>query len=78
MTKNFKRILLVLSVALVQLTAMAQSVQFHYDFGRQLYDENATRPELTTTVEMFRADKWGSTFFFADMDYAFCLLGICP
>lgn len=70
MTKNLKRILLVLSVALVQLTAVAQNVQLHYDFGRALYDENATRPELTTTVEMFRPDKWGSTFFFVDMDYA--------
>lgn len=24
---------------------------------------------VTTTVEMFKADKWGSTYFFVDMDY---------
>ncbi len=70
MTKNLKRILLLLSVVLVHLTSVAQNVQLHYDFGRSLYDENATRPELTSTVEMFRTDKWGSTFFFVDMDYA--------
>lgn len=70
MTKNILRILLVLVVAFVQLPSMAQNVQFHYDFGHSMYDETSTRPEFTTTVEMFRADKWGSTFFFVDMDYA--------
>lgn len=47
----------------------AQNIQFHYDFGSLLYDELETRPKLTTTVEMFKPDKWGSTFFFVDMDY---------
>ena len=70
MTTNFKRLLLALSLVIASMTAVAQNVQLHYDFGRALYDENATRPELTTTVEMFRPDKWGSTFFFVDMDYA--------
>lgn len=39
-----------------------QNVQLHYDFG-----EN--RKYLTSTVEMFKPDKWGSTFYFIDMDY---------
>ncbi len=39
---------------------VAQNVQLHYDFER-----NAA----TTTVEMFRPDGAGSTFFFVDMDY---------
>ncbi|MDL2305993.1 DUF5020 family protein [Bacteroides sp. OttesenSCG-928-D19] len=47
----------------------AQNIQFHYDFGHSLYDELDKRPKLTTTVEMFKPDKWGSTFFFVDMDY---------
>ena len=40
----------------------AQNLQLHYDFwkGRQY---------LTSTVEMFKPDKHGSTFFFVDMDY---------
>ncbi len=40
----------------------AQNVQLHYDFGD-------TRKCLTSTVEMFRPDKSGSTFFFIDMNY---------
>ena len=48
----------------------AQNIQLHYDLGRSLYSELNTRPELTTTVEMFKPDPWGSTFFFVDMDYS--------
>lgn len=50
--------------------AKAQNIQLHYDFGRHIYSKDApARPRLTTTVEMFRPDKWGNTFFFIDMDY---------
>ena len=50
--------------------AKAQNVQIHYDFGKDLYNNEFTnRPKLTSTVEMFKPDKWGSTFFFIDMDY---------
>ena len=48
----------------------AQNIQLHYDFGNNIYDELGGRAKLTTTVEMFKPDKWGSTFFFVDMDYA--------
>ena len=48
----------------------AQNVQLHYDFGGALYDKDLDgRPALTSTVEMFKPDKWGSTYFFIDMDY---------
>lgn len=48
----------------------AQNVQLHYDFGGALYDKSLDgRPAITTTVEMFKPDKWGSTYFFIDMDY---------
>ncbi len=51
-------------------TVAAQNVQLHYDMGGAIYgDDMARRPQLTSTVEMFRPDKWGSTFFFVDMDY---------
>ncbi len=57
-------------LALFCMVGNAQNVQFHYDFGKTLYDKDfGTRPQLTTTVEMFKPDKWGSTFFFIDMDY---------
>lgn len=40
----------------------AQNIQLHYDFSKE-------RKYLTTTLEMFRPDEYGSTFFFVDMDY---------
>lgn len=55
---------------LCTLASAQVNVQFHYDFGRSLYTEReANRPNVTTTVEMFRPDKLGSTFFFIDFDY---------
>jgi len=50
------------------LSVSAQNVQLHYDFGH-LYDNLDSRPSVTTTVEYFKADKWGSTFLFIDLDY---------
>jgi hypothetical protein len=48
----------------------AQNVQLHYDFGGLIYNEELNdRPVLASTVEMFKPDKWGNTFFFIDMDY---------
>lgn len=49
----------------------AQNIQLHYDLGRKFYKDvkEAGRPILTTTVEKFHPDAWGSTFFFVDMDY---------
>lgn len=37
-------------------------IQEHYDFGKN-------RKYLTTTLEMFKADEWGNTYFFVDFDY---------
>lgn len=64
-----KRIAIALLLFACGLTLNAQNIQMHYDFGHSLYNELDARPKLTTTVEMFKPDKWGSTFFFVDMDY---------
>ena len=37
----------------------AQDLQVMYDFGEE-------RQYITTTFEMYKADKWGGTFFFVD------------
>lgn len=59
-----------LALALSIFGLRAQNIQLHYDFGRALYDKNMdVRPLLTSTVEKFQPDNWGSTFFFVDMDY---------
>jgi hypothetical protein len=40
----------------------AQNLQLHYDYKKE-------RKYLTSTIEMFKPDEYGSTFFFVDMDY---------
>ena len=64
-----RKILLAVVAALGVLTAGAQNVQLHYDLGHSLYGDLNTRPNVTTTVEMFKPDRWGSTYMFTDIDY---------
>lgn len=58
-----KKILLFFSFMAFIAAVKAQNIQAHYDFGKD-------RKLITTTVEMFKPDKFGSTFFFIDMDYS--------
>ena len=53
---------LLVALLLLSSTLFAQNLQLHYDFGKD-------RKYVTSTIEMFKPDKWGSTFFFVDMDY---------
>lgn len=66
-----KKILLSAFLFIVSLPMFAQlNVQLHYDFGDAFYgDKLSNRPHLTATVENFKADKWGSTYFFVDLDF---------
>lgn len=65
-----KSLFLFLAFCFLFLQANAQEVQtLHYDLGHTLYSDLAARPNVTTTVEMFKTDKWGSTFLFTDVDY---------
>ena len=58
-------LLLLVLLAPFARPAQAQNIQLHYDFGRQLYDKDqANRPRWTTTVEMFRPDRWGQYLLF--------------
>ncbi|AHW59667.1 protein of unknown function [Draconibacterium orientale] len=57
-----KKVLLAIAFVAFVFGVNAQNVQLHYDFGDG-------RKMLTSTVEMFRPDAYGSTFFFIDMDY---------
>ena len=57
-----KKTVAILLVLFAVATVQAQNLQVHYDFGK-------TRKLVTSTVEMFKPDKWGSTFFFIDMNY---------
>lgn len=53
-------IFLSLFMLLSSMNVSGQNVQLHYDMGRSY---------LTSTVEMFKPDAGGSTFFFIDLNY---------
>ena len=64
-----KKFILSSLVAILALAAQAQNVQLHYDFGRDIYsDEEAGRQKLTLTLEQFKADRFGSWYYFVDFD----------
>ncbi len=66
---------LVFVVSFVSLNA--QNLQLHYDTRNTLYgNEVSTKNYLTATFEMFKPDKWGSTFMFVDFDFNFDKGGI--
>ena len=63
-------LLIALLAATVQISAQL-NVQMHHDFGNDIYgSELSNRPRWTATIENFTADKWGSTYFFVDGDFA--------
>ena len=56
-------------MAVAALSANAQNIQLHYDFGRNLYsNEEGDRQKVTVTLEQFKADDWGSWYYFFDVD----------
>jgi hypothetical protein len=66
-----KKIFLSILLFVATLPLFAQlNVQLHYDFADALYGkELSNRPHWTATIENFKADKWGSTYFFVDLDF---------
>ncbi len=58
-----KKLFWVLFLSLFMGNVFSQNIQLHYDMGKG-------RGYLTSTVEMFKPDKLGNTFFFIDMDYS--------
>lgn len=66
-----KKLILTAILVIASLPMLAQlNLQMHYDFGNALYgSELDNRPHWTATIENFKADKWGSTFFFVDGEF---------
>lgn len=64
-----KKIFSITLMAVAALSANAQNIQLHYDFGRNIYsNEEADRQKVTATLEQFKADDWGSWYYFFDVD----------
>ncbi len=64
---SYKTLVFAASFAALCASAMTMSaqtnIQVFYDFGKD-------RKHVTTTIEGFYQDKWGSTFFFVDHDFS--------
>ena len=64
-----KKIFSLVLMAVAVISANAQNVQVHYDFGRFIYpDQENGRQSVTVTLEQFKADQWGSWYYFVDVD----------
>lgn len=64
-----KKLMTIALTAVAALSANAQNIQLHYDFGRNLYsNEEADRQKVTVTLEQFKTDERGSWFYFVDLD----------
>lgn len=50
------------ALSFCSIASAQTNLQTFYDFGKD-------RKFVTTTLEMFKGDNWGSTFFFVDYDY---------
>lgn len=62
-------LLVLLTVGLWPLV-QAQNIQLHYDFGTgDNGEQSIDREYFTTTLEMFKTDNMGATYWFVDMDY---------
>lgn len=64
-----KKLMTIVLMAIAIMSANAQNIQLHYDFGRHIYpDQEENRQSATITLEQFKADKWGSWYYFVDVD----------
>jgi hypothetical protein len=57
-----KKITIIIGLVVASMFVKAQNLQLHYDFGED-------RNYLTSTIEKFAPDTYGSTFFFVDFNY---------
>lgn len=64
-----QRLFMLAAFTVAAVSGFAQNVQLHYDLGRSLYNDLSERQSVTTTIELFKPDRWGSTYFFTDLDY---------
>ncbi|MDR2954028.1 MAG: DUF5020 family protein [Prevotella sp.] len=64
-----RKALVITVLSMLSFTVYAQNLQLHFDPRHGLHSEDFQRNYLTATFEMFKPDKWGSTFMFVDLDF---------
>lgn len=66
----YKKIALSVALFVVGgISCFAQNLQLHFDPRHALHSKDFARNYVTSTFEMFKPDKWGSTFMFVDLDF---------
>lgn len=64
-----KKLFTMCAMLIAGMTAMAQNIQVHYDFGSNIYTgEEHGRQDVTATFEQFSSDNLGSWYYFVDLD----------
>ena len=64
-----KKVFVLFAIIMLSFAANAQNLQLHFDPRHGLHGDNVSdKNYFTTTFEMFKPDKWGSTFMFVDLD----------
>ncbi|WP_108822958.1 DUF5020 family protein [Dysgonomonas sp. Marseille-P4361] len=65
-----KKVLVTLALLVLSCVGFAQNIQLHFDPRHALHgDKISEKNYFTATFEMFKPDKWGSTFMFVDLDF---------
>lgn len=64
-----KHLLLPLLLFAVSIISYSQEIQLHFDPRHALNNDVVPRNYFTATFQMFKPDKWGSTFGFIDVDF---------
>lgn len=65
----FRSFLFLLAVLAGTSSLISQNLQLHFDPRHALHSKDFERNVVTATFEMFKPDKWGSTFMFTDLDF---------
>ena len=64
-----RKSLFTLTLFVLSMFTYAQNIQLHFDPRHGLHSNTFDRNYFTATFEMFKPDKWGSTFMFVDLDF---------
>lgn len=65
-----KKVFFSLALLFLSFSVYAQNLQLHFDPRHALHgDKLSNKNYFTATFEMFKPDKWGSTFMFVDVDF---------
>ncbi len=64
-----RKSLFTLTLFVLSMFTYAQNIQLHFDPRHGLHSNTFDKNYFTATFEMFKPDKWGSTFMFVDLDF---------